>query len=234
MPLIRNHVETDSGATALHLITQALFGIFLCTVILLIEKLVIQVIAHNYHKKSYEDRLAEQQFQINVLARLYSFSRDTGRADTLPPPHPTSDEAADGFVRPNARRQGTDPSLIVKAVLSGAKKVAQTQATVIGTLASEISGERVLQPNSPRSMVLNALASATKARQLARRLFYSFVRHGHKDDAELELQDLLPLFGGNEEITDRVRALCSGPRSVADTSCRRSMSLIAMATEASQ
>ena len=83
--------------------------------------------------------------------------------------------------RPGNKRQTTDPSLLVKKALNGAKKcvptpslplfllrwpcvdfgpalrVAQTATTVIGTVASEIAGERVLQPNSPASMVTAAL-----------------------------------------------------------------------------
>jgi hypothetical protein len=53
-------------------------------------------------------------------------------------------------------------------------RVAQTATTVIGTVASEIAGERVLQPNSPASMVTSALGSANKSKQLARRIYFSF------------------------------------------------------------
>lgn len=112
-------------------------------------------------------------------------SHDIGRVDTL-------DGAMDtNSPRPSNKRQMTDPSQLVKKALHGAKKfvpfshlprrstedtyrAARTATTVIGTVASEIAGERVLQPNSPASMVQSALGSASKTKQLARRIYYSF------------------------------------------------------------
>ncbi|KAK4048978.1 hypothetical protein OIO90_005613 [Microbotryomycetes sp. JL221] len=166
LPLIRSRATGSSSNNTLSLITQGLFGIWLCLAILLIEKLVIQVIAHNFHKKSYEDRITEQKFQIRALAALYANTRDLGRSDTL-----------DGGVnptRPKNRRQHSDPALLVKSALKGVKKAAQTATTVIGTVASEIAGENVLKPNSAPSMVIQALQSSKKSKYLARRIFYSF------------------------------------------------------------
>ncbi|GAA5910251.1 hypothetical protein JCM6882_001786 [Rhodosporidiobolus microsporus] len=71
LPLI-NARKTGTGSNnTLNLITKGLFGIFLVLMILLGEKLIIQVIAHNFHKRSYEDRILEQKFQINSLVSLY-------------------------------------------------------------------------------------------------------------------------------------------------------------------
>ncbi len=174
--------------------------------------------AHNFHKKSYEDRIVEQKFQINALVSLYlkfvllpcflppflrlTFlllsSRDIGRSDTL-----------DGgsFGRPKNKRQVSDPTLLVKQALKGAKKVAQTATTVIGTVASEIAGERVLQPNSPASMVTAALQSTNKTKHLARRIYYSFCPQ-YRDG--LVLADISRCFRNMEE-TERVRFIAFLP-----------------------
>ncbi|GAA5988936.1 hypothetical protein JCM11641_002920 [Rhodosporidiobolus odoratus] len=186
LPLIRRHSEASSSNNTLYLITQGLFGIFLILIILLVEKLIIQIIAHNFHKKSYEDRILEQKFQIQCLVSLYLNSRDLGRSDTL-----------DGAMkRPRNKRQVSDPTLLVKKALKGAQKVAQTATTVIGTVASEIAGERVLQPNSPASMVTAALQSTNKTKHLARRIYWSFTPQ-YRDG--MVLADVSRCFRSREE-----------------------------------
>lgn len=186
LPLINRHTTADKSSNTLRLITQGLFGIFLVLVLLLGEKLIIQIIAHNFHKKSYEDRITEQKFQINSLVALYLNSRDIGRSDTL-----------DGAMkRPKNKRLNSDPTLLVKKAVKGAKRVAATATTVIGTVASEIAGERVLQPNSPSSMVVTALSSTNKTKQLARRIYYSFTP---KYRTGLVLADISKCFRNREE-----------------------------------
>ncbi|SCV73450.1 BQ2448_7376 [Microbotryum intermedium] len=167
LPLIRLHAKTSGSGSTLVLLTKGLFGILIVSIILLVEKLLIQVIAHSFHKKSYEDRILEQKFQISALVALYLNTRDLGRSDTL-------DGGLSGPGRPRNRRQHSDPTLLVKHALRGVKKVAQTATTVIGTVASEIAGEQVLKPTSAHSMVLASLGSANKSKQLARRIYYSF------------------------------------------------------------
>jgi hypothetical protein len=51
--------------------------------------------------------------------------------------------------------------------------------SALGNVATEISGQSVLQTNSPYNRVTAALTSASKSKALARRLFYSFRRDGH-------------------------------------------------------
>ncbi|KDE09863.1 hypothetical protein MVLG_00261 [Microbotryum lychnidis-dioicae p1A1 Lamole] len=167
LPLIRLHARSSNSDSTLILLTKGLFGIFIVSIILLIEKLLIQIIAHSFHKKSYEDRILEQKFQISALVALYLNTRDLGRSDTL-------DGAFSGSGRPRNRRQHSDPTLLVKHALRGVKKVAQTATTVIGTVASEIAGEQVLKPTSAQSMVLSSLGSANKSKQLGRRIYLSF------------------------------------------------------------
>ncbi|KAG0149381.1 hypothetical protein CROQUDRAFT_39862 [Cronartium quercuum f. sp. fusiforme G11] len=154
--------ETDGNDRVLHWIVQALFGMFLSSLMLVAEKLLIQIIASNFHRRSYEDRIAEQKQSIRTLVTLYMNSHDIGRSDTLDRDYMAGGKAA-------------DPAKFLRTALRGVKKVAKSTTTVFGTVASEIAGERILQPNSPSSMVLCALASANKTRQLARRLYYSFV-----------------------------------------------------------
>ncbi|EGG03241.1 uncharacterized protein MELLADRAFT_65659 [Melampsora larici-populina 98AG31] len=153
---------TEGDDHVLHWMIQGLFGMFLSTLILVAEKLLIQIIASNFHRRSYEDRIREQKQAIRALVTLYMNSHDIGRSDTLDR----------GYL---AGGRGADPARVLRKALKGVKQVAKSTTTVFGTVASEIAGERILQPNSPASMVLSALSSANKTRQLARRIYYSFV-----------------------------------------------------------
>lgn len=72
LPLVNaNQSEGSTSTSTISLFTQFLFGIFIVVTILLAEKVMIQIIAHNFHKKSYESRIAEQKANINILTALY-------------------------------------------------------------------------------------------------------------------------------------------------------------------
>ncbi|KAA1127103.1 hypothetical protein PGTUg99_022009 [Puccinia graminis f. sp. tritici] len=176
---------SESAAKALHLISQALFGILLASLMLVGEKILIQVIASYFHQRSYEDRIEEQKRAIQFLTTLYRYTHDIGRSDTL-------DRA---FGAPTRGPEHT--AKLLKSALKGVKNVARTTTSVFGTVASEIAGEQILQPNSPSSMVLSALSSANKTRHLARRIYYSFVPVTYRQ--VMVLGDILPCFEGDEE-----------------------------------
>lgn len=57
-----------------------------------------------------------------------------------------------------------DPKRFFKKALKGVRTVATTTTTALGTVASEIAGSSVLQPNSPQAKVQTALQSANKSR----------------------------------------------------------------------
>ena len=132
--------STGAGLT-LSQMTKGLFAFWICAIILLVEKLIIQVIAYNFHKTSYADRIAENKFAVKSLVTLYLNSNDIGRADTL-----------DGAFAKGPGGKGINPAKFVKKGLRNARKVVTGASTALGTVASEIVGERVLQSNSPHSM----------------------------------------------------------------------------------
>ncbi|TIA93991.1 hypothetical protein E3P81_00486 [Wallemia ichthyophaga] len=157
----RDH--SDPSYSTLSVIAQVHAGIIICAAILAGEKIVIQLIAYNFHRTSYDDRIREQKFQVKVLAALYARSRDLGRKDTL-----------DGFGKRGKEKGGVKAGRVFRKAAREAKEAAANATSALGNVASEIAGSSVLQPNSPMSMVTNALASGKKTRHLARRIFYSF------------------------------------------------------------
>lgn len=94
-----------------------LFGLFLCSLVVGGEKLLVQLIAYKFHQDSYEDRIRDQKLQIRSLVTLYINSSDIpGRRDTL--------TEADMM-----RRKHKDPKMAIKKALKGFKAAAQTTTT---------------------------------------------------------------------------------------------------------
>ncbi|KAI0256318.1 hypothetical protein BJV78DRAFT_1117812 [Lactifluus subvellereus] len=161
-------------------IGKLLFGIYICTALLLFEKFSIQWIAAKFHQRSYAERIAEQKFAIKTLTTLYRHSME------LPEnPDPEPD-----------RRTAINPTRFVKQALKGVRYAATTTTTVLGNVASEIAGSSVLQPNSPQSMVLTAIESAHRTKLLARRIFFSFRKSGME---HMVFKDISRFFPSLEE-----------------------------------
>ncbi|KAI0633263.1 Mechanosensitive ion channel-domain-containing protein [Trametes polyzona] len=187
-PLINHTQDTSSSSSrqAVDVLSKLLFALAVCACVLFAEKLAIQFIAAKFHERSYADRIASQKFAVRVLVTLYQHSTDIPwRSDTL----------RDGA--PDTKRKSTfNAQKVFKKALKGVRDVATTTTTALGTVASEIAGTSVLQPNSPQAMVKTALESANKSRLLARRLFYSFARPGAE---HLQVEDIERFFRSREE-----------------------------------
>lgn len=168
-PIIINNFVGDQGTpsrSTLTLIANLAFGLFLSSLVIGGEKLLIQLIAYQFHLDSYDDRIKEQKLQIRSLVTLYINSTDVpGRRDTL-----TDREMGAGTHNKGVKA--------LKTALKGFKNAAQTTTSVIGNVATEMTGQSVLQTNSPYNRVTVALSSANKSKALARRLFYSFRKDG--------------------------------------------------------
>ena len=185
-PLILTRQEsdaTDRDRSVVSLLAKLFFAFYICALVLLGEKFAIQWIAGKFHERSYAgtpsltlshvvsrshiplERIADQRFAVGVLSTLYRYSSDIpGRSDTL------KDGPADG------KRMSVHPKRFFKKALKGVREVATTTTTALGTMASEIAGSSVLQPNSPQAKVQTALESANKSR-LVSTIFSYMISH---------------------------------------------------------
>ncbi|KAJ4467895.1 Mechanosensitive ion channel-domain-containing protein [Lentinula edodes] len=167
-PIVDTRQEStasNNDKSIVSLIAKLLFGLFLCSAVLLFEKFSIQWIAGKFHEKTYAERIADQKFAVRSLVTLYRNSSDIpGRSDTLKASH--------------LKNSSVNPKMLFKRAIKGVRTAATTTTTALGNVASEIAGSSVLQPNSPQAVVKTALESANKSRLLARRIFYSFTKPG--------------------------------------------------------
>lgn len=180
-PLIINHYNGDASSTSrtnLTTIANLLFGLFLSSLVVGGEKLIIQLIAYRFHRDSYEDRIREQKLQTKSIVTLYINSHDIpGRSDTM--------------TDADLKKERRDPKRAIRKALKGLRSAAATTTTAIGNVATEMTGQSVLQTNSPYNRVKTALTSANKSKALARRLFYSFRQPGAD---HLTINDIVRYF----------------------------------------
>ncbi|CAO1613955.1 unnamed protein product [Jaminaea pallidilutea] len=165
----------DSTSNLLVTISRFWFGLVLCTALLLVEKLIIQTIAYNFHQATYADRLSASRFQVAALANLFEFSSNSiARRDTVleaetRPKKKGSRQSLIPFAG-TSRAKGTDGE-----ATSRARTTQQGTSTVLGNIANEMRGQKgLLKHASPRFIVLSALESSKETRKLARRIFYSY------------------------------------------------------------
>lgn len=64
--------ELDSNAAWLTSISRLLFGLIICSVILLAEKVLMQTIAFSFHQTTYQDRNKQSNDHISILIKLVS------------------------------------------------------------------------------------------------------------------------------------------------------------------
>lgn len=158
------------------------FGVCLSAAILLGEKLFIQGIAYNFHRVSYEDRIQTSKFNIKVLTTLYENSKNLNRKDTYMAAEHEAKRKSTGLDMARVRLRKTGQKV---------RDVALQSTSVLGTVASEIAGQGVLQPGNPRSVVVSSLNSRKQTQALARRIWYSFCPPGK---SEMVVDDIIHCF----------------------------------------
>ncbi|KAJ7783196.1 Mechanosensitive ion channel-domain-containing protein [Mycena metata] len=178
-PLIKSRQVSTASSNSIKIIDlgqKLFFAFFLCAAVLGFEKLAIQWIAGKFHERSYAERIADQKFAIKSIVTLYRNSKNIERTDTL--------GAA-------SVKEILNPRRFFKRALTGVRSAAKSGTTIFGNVASEITGTKILQPNSPESVVQTALESTNRSRLLARRLFYSFAK---PNTDYLEVADIAQYF----------------------------------------
>ncbi|CAG8962479.1 hypothetical protein HYFRA_00014213 [Hymenoscyphus fraxineus] len=168
---------------------RILVPIFISTLLLLGEKMIIQLISVNYHRRSFDQRIKESKHTIHLLGLLYDASR------TLFPTYCQEFAEEDYVINDTIeavlaksgvhRRRGSRTPL---KVLGDIGRVGDKVTSLFGNIASEITGKQVFNPTSAHSVVVEALEKPRSSEALARRLWMSFVVEGkdslYADDIE--------------------------------------------------
>ncbi|KAJ6172744.1 hypothetical protein N7470_001811 [Penicillium chermesinum] len=77
LPTMKNHHVDGNTATRgwERTVNKLIISAFVFTILNFIEKIIIQLIAMSFHKRTYADRIEINKFQIGSLTKLYAWSR---------------------------------------------------------------------------------------------------------------------------------------------------------------
>ncbi|KAH3085815.1 hypothetical protein KXW78_006963 [Aspergillus fumigatus] len=192
LPTMKNHHVDGNSATRRweNSVNKIIISIFVWTILNLIEKIIIQLIAISFHLRTYADRIEINKFQIGSLTKLYAFSKAKIEADD------------DEFEEKNDQSgSGTKTPLRVPMQYAGkaqriAKGALNKVTDVAGAVAADFTGRKATSSSHPYQVVLTLLRTTTGCQVLARRLYRTFVRDGFET---VFSGDLKEAFDNNEE-----------------------------------
>ncbi|KKZ66696.1 hypothetical protein EMCG_07625 [[Emmonsia] crescens] len=189
--------KSSTGNTGIqhwqNVVKNILFAAFISTLILVVEKVLIQLISISYHRRQFDARIKESKHNISLLAMLYEASR------TLFPEYCEEFEDEDyvindsivgvvKFTRGHKRVGSASPMRLIH----GVGRVGDKLTAAFGNVAQEITGKQVFNPTSAHSIVTLALEKRKSSEALARRLWMSFVLQGREN---LYLDDVIEVLG---------------------------------------
>ncbi|KAH8732474.1 Mechanosensitive ion channel-domain-containing protein [Phaeosphaeriaceae sp. PMI808] len=203
-PVLVRPIPTRRGADEppwISTMQSVLLALLVCTIIVLAERVLIQLISISYHRKQFDSKIQESKRSIYLLGVLYDTSRTLFPAycnEFAEEDYAIQDTILDlglGSKRGTAKhgRSGSrTPLRLIQEVGRDAGRIGDKITSIFGTIASEITGKKVFDPNSAHSVVLTALERNKSSEALAKRIWMSFVVEGKN---ELALEDLVEVMG---------------------------------------
>ena len=169
-------------------VRQILAAALVSSLVFLVERMLIQFISINYHRKQFSDRIKDNKRQVHLLGLLYDASR------ALFPAYCNEFAEEDYIIADSlgiSRGKGSGGVTPLR-LLQNVGRVGDKITSAFGNVAHEISGKEVFNPNSAHSVVVEALEKKRCSEALAKRLWMSFVVEGR--DALYE-EDVVEVLG---------------------------------------
>lgn len=162
------------------------------------EKLIIQLISIDYHRKQFALRIKEQKHHVYLLGMLYDASRalfpsycnEFAEEDYIITDQLNLSLALGGSKKSHRRSGSATPMRLIQDIGRYGDKI----TSAFGNVAHEITGREVFNPNSAHSIVVEALERKRSAEALAKRIWMSFVAEG-KD--ALYQEDVMDVLGAD-------------------------------------
>lgn len=188
LPTMKNHhVDGDPRTRGWeNTLNKIIISVFIWTIVNLIEKFIIQLIAMSFHMRTYADRIEINKFQIGSLAKLYAFS--TSKIGDKNEEFEGNDDASGSGAR--------TPFQYAKKAQKTARGAMNKVTDVAGAVAADFTGKKANKSTNPNQVVINLLQSTSGSQILARRLYRTFVRPGFDT---VFAGDLKAAFDNNDE-----------------------------------
>ena len=179
------------------IVQRILAATLVATLILLAEKLLIQLISIGYHRTQFDNKIRGSKHKIHLLSLLYDASRNLFPAycpEFAQEDYIINDsiELRTGNAKGHARSGSETPMRILQNVGRFGDKL----TSAFGNIAHEVTGKQVFNPNSAHSIVVEALEKNRSAEALAKRLWMSFVVEGKE---ALYHEDIVEVLGAEHQ-----------------------------------
>ncbi|KAF2101710.1 hypothetical protein NA57DRAFT_16756, partial [Rhizodiscina lignyota] len=186
------HTANFSWVVTLRRVFLASIAVAAC---FLCEKIIVQLIGINYHRKQFNVRIKNSKKRVHMLDVMYEASRKL-----FPAYCPEFIE--DDYIILTGVDHRQNPKAAAN-IIGGIGWVGENVTSAFGNMASEITGQQV-STTAAHSIVVEALEMKTSTEALARRVWTSFVEEGN--DA-LYPRDIVEILGEEnkaeaEEIFD--------------------------------
>ncbi|KAI9368616.1 Mechanosensitive ion channel-domain-containing protein [Aspergillus egyptiacus] len=188
LPTMKNHHVDGNPRTRNweNTLNKIIIAIFVWTILNLVEKLLLQLIAMSFHRRTYSDRIEINKFQIGSLTKLYAFSRTK------------ITETDDAFEekQDNSGSGSKTPMQLAGKAKGFALGALSRVGDMAGAVAADFAGKNATSRTHPSQVVATLLRTTGGCQVLARRLYRTFVRDGFET---VFPGDLKEAFDDNEE-----------------------------------
>jgi hypothetical protein len=166
--------------------------VFMATIpfscVFLVEKLCIQLIAVNYHRKRFSARIQDLRRRMHLFELLYEAS--TNLYPRFGKKFEDEDLTIDGTIFSTVGNtiQGFGTN---RRFFDEIGRVGAGVTSVFGNIVNEMTGSQVIDQNSPHQLVAGALERKEASEALARRVFFSLVDDGNDAIYQRDIEKVL-------------------------------------------
>ncbi|KAK6427928.1 hypothetical protein LTR95_015934 [Oleoguttula sp. CCFEE 5521] len=174
------------------IVQKILAAAVVASLIYLGEKLIIQLISINYHRKQFSSRIRESKHNIYLLSQLYQASISLFPAycnEFAEEDFTIRDEISLGLSK--GRGHARSGSRTPMKILNHVGRVGDKISGAFGNIAAEITGREVFSAGTAHAIVTEALERKLSSEALAKRLWMSFVVEGNEALTQEDLMDVL-------------------------------------------
>ena len=197
---VTSKLDDDAPLPWVSIVERILAASLIGTIVFLTERVFIQLISINYHRKQLHFRIRDSKHSIFLLSLLYDASR--AMFPSFCPEFSDEDAAISDSINLSKKKGGhrksgmATPMQLVQNVGRFGDKMGDKITSAFGNVTHEITGKDVFNSDSAHSVVIQALEKNKSAEALARRIWLSFVVEGN--DA-LYMDDVVEVLGAGRQ-----------------------------------
>ena len=172
-------------------VVHVLGALMVSSLILLAEKLLVQLISISYHRMQYDLKIKESKRNVHILSTLYEASIK------LFPAYCPEFSEEDYIINdsPNlalgSSGKGQSGTATPMRLIQNVGRMGDKITAAFGHIAHEVTGKKVFQPTASHNVVIEALEKKRSSEALAKRIWMSLVVEGKSSLYQEDVIDVL-------------------------------------------